>query len=177
MNWFTNFFRRHKEEETESQPSPTEPVLTTNPTAHHVILEYLRSIWNGAERDNDFEQKSLTNDIDFNLVNLAELTISVCKERNLSLERVIDFSTIMDVGGQQHLTTLLKRLQILMKSFGEEERIKLIDSGVVGDRKEVLPIFKEFDKVEFVVKIMLAFEGANKQIDHDAIDEEFGYVE
>jgi len=147
-----------------------------NPDAHHVVLNYLRRLWKGEAPDPVFEKKRLSRDLNFNTLNLAEVIFAVSEERKIPLDTIVDFLACgIPGGGDADLSILVQRVSMLAGSFSERERDVLLDSGVVGDRKEIAYLTPQFDYVEFVVKYCRAFESLKG--DNTFGNRKGGYVE
>jgi hypothetical protein len=149
-----------------------------DPEAHQKVLAYLRRLWQGQARDEEFERTSLGRELHFNSLNLAELLFAVSREREVPTARIIHFLRIgIPGGGDAKIATLFERVVILSEQFDEPQRIALLSSGVVGDRKEIVPIAEGFDTVGHMLKYCRAIESLKSLSDHDAIDAEFGWVD
>ncbi|MYA09509.1 MAG: acyl carrier protein [Holophagales bacterium] len=152
----------------EPQPPP-EP--SSDPEAHRPILEYVKRVWAGEDPDPVFEKKSLTHDVEFDSLHLAELIFALSEDLEIPMERILQFlRTGIPGGGDQKLATLLERIVMLSKEFNSSDRFVLLSSGVVGDRAEVAPIVPPFDNVAFVVKFCGAIKSLKNQQGHDAPD-------
>jgi acyl carrier protein len=175
---FFDHFRKKQEQETSKTNKLTSDSLDFDPNAHHQILEYLRKIWSGESSNPEFEQKSLNRDLKFNSLNLTELFFSLSEEHEIPSERIAHFLRVGILGGgDNELATLLERIVILAEQFDESQRIVLLSSGVVGDRKEIMPINAEFDNVGFIVKFCAAIKNLKKLEGHGAIDLEYAEIE
>lgn len=166
------------------EPAKSEPDKQTHgssdfdPQAHHLVLGYSRKISSGAQPDPTFERKSLSRDLKFNSLSLAELIFALSEECGIPIERIVHFlRTGLPGGGDQKIANLLERIAILAEQFGESERIALLSSGVVGDRTEIGPVLPEFDNVASIIKYCKAIESLKKLEGHDAIDLEYSNVE
>jgi hypothetical protein len=149
-----------------------------DPQAHHKVLEYLRRLWAGGQKDESFEKTALGADLRFNSLSFAELIFSISQEREIPLERIVHFLRVgIPGGGDQKIATLLERIAVLAEEFDEQQRIALLATGVVGDRQEIAPIVEPFDSVDSVVKYCTAIESLKNLDDHDAIDAEYGWVD
>jgi hypothetical protein len=121
--------------------------------AHPIVLAYLRRLWAGEPPDPVFEAKSLSRELRFNTLSLAEVMFALSKERGVPVDTISDFLACgIPGGGDIKTANLLKRIAILADSFSEEQRDDLIAAGIVGDPSEIAPISAEFDNVGFVVK-------------------------
>lgn len=130
-----------------------------NPQAHHMLLEYYRKIRAGAQPDPTFERKCLSRDLHFDTLNMAEMIFAISKEQGIPMDTIVDFlGCSIPGGGDTVLATLLQRLTILADSFSETQRDALLASGVVGDRKEIMPLRPEFDYVEYAIGYCRAIE-------------------
>jgi hypothetical protein len=139
-------------------------------------MEYVKAVWSGHVEDKAFEAQSL-NAMGFSSLHFAELLYQIAKHESVPLERVLHFLRVgIPGGGDRAIPTLIERISILAEQFGEVERIKLINDGVVGDRKEIFPISRELDRVEIAVKMCKAIRALRGLEDHDAIEAEYGIV-
>src|SRR5262249_2419762 len=104
--------------------------IDISPEAHNILLEYLQSLWAGAPSDPIFEQKSLSRDLHFNSLNLAEMVFAVSKEREIAVDKIVDFLCCsIPGGGDIKLANLLQRIAILADGgFTEQQRSKLLTS-------------------------------------------------
>jgi hypothetical protein len=142
--------------------------------AHHAILDYLRRLRNGAEADPAFEQRSLSYDLGFNSLNLAELVYSLTLELDIPPQRVIAWEWTGIPGPPRPLADLFERVTILAQAgFDEIDRDELLDSGVVGDRQEIFWLIPDFDMVGFVIRYATAIESLAHLSGHDASDIEY----
>lgn len=156
---FLDRFRKRKEPAPIQAGEPDAFEYGFNPEAHHILLEYYRKIRDGAPPDPTFERKCLSRDFHFTTLNLAEMIFAIAKEQEIALDTILDFMACsIPGGGDALLATLMQRLAILAESFSEKERDVLLASGVVGDRKEILPLYPHFDYVEYVIKYCRAIE-------------------
>ena len=134
------------------------------------MLKYLETVDAGAARDEAFEQTPLFPDLGFTSLSRAETICARASALNIPLERIVHFLSIGIVeGGDERLATLIQRVHAL-SCFDEEERAKLLESGVVGDRLEIFRIGQEFNSVEFVVKYCRTLTSLKNQRDHEAVD-------
>jgi hypothetical protein len=145
----------------------------------HLVLEYLRRIWAGGEHDPTFERRSLSKDLDFDTLNLAEVLYALSKERDIPVDRIAYFVGIgLPGASNQVIATLLKRVATLGEAgWSETQRNRLLRDGAIGDVEEILPIRSEFDRVEFIIKECMAVESIKEWTDHQAPDLEQGQVE
>lgn len=148
---------------------PSEP--PSDPEAHRLLLQYVKSVWAGEDPDPVFETKSLTHDIAFNSLHLAELIFALSEDFEIPMGRILRFvRSGIPGGGDQELANLLERIGILSEHFNSSDRLALLSSGTVGDRAEVAPILPPFDNVSFVVKFCGAIRSLKSLQDHDAPD-------
>lgn len=121
--------------------------------AHRTVLAYLRSLWAGRDADPIFERQSLSRDLRFNTLSMAEVMFAISRERGVPVDTIADFLACgIPGGGDVETANLLQRVAILAESFSEEERDLLLATGVVGNPSEIAPITGQFDSVSFVVK-------------------------
>ncbi|MCC2972725.1 hypothetical protein [Massilia sp. IC2-476] len=149
----------------------------SNPESTHRVLNYLDALDKGAPTDEAFEQTPLYPDLGFTSLSFAEILFARSIALNIPLERIVHFLSIGIVeGGDERLAILLQRVSAL-STFTEEERAKLLESGLVGDRLEIFPITQQFNRVEFVIKFCRTFPRLKEQRDHDAIELEFTKIQ
>ena len=143
---------------------------------HHVIFHYLKGIWDGAQPDPEFEGRSLNEDLGLDSLGLAELFFALSEELELPTERIVRFLRIgVPGGGDQEVANLVERIAILSRGgASESQRAILLQSGVVGDPGELLPIAPLFDNVGFVVKYCNAIKSLKSAKNHDVIDADHG---
>jgi hypothetical protein len=179
-------FDRYQKKQRPAPPDPRDPNSIKEARAayeaaiegHRQILDYFRRLESGGQLDPTFEQLSLNNDLGFNSLDLAEIIFAISKEYEIPIDRIVHFLSIgLPGGGDQALALLLRRIATLADSFSTIERMALLDSGVVGDRKEILPINSMFDSVGFIIKYCRAVIFLKDQTDHEAPDLEYGEVE
>lgn len=176
LNWAKSLLGRDNASPDMSAFLAPQPYQSNRDSTHR-ILEYLEALDNGAPTDVAFEQTPLFPDLGFTSLSLAETLYARAKTLNVPLERIVHFLSIGIVeGGDARLATLLQRVSGL-SCFNEEERTKLLESGVVGDRLEIFPIGQEFNRVEFVVKFCRTLAVLKEQRDHDAVDLEFTKIQ
>lgn len=169
LNWAKSLFSQDNSSPDMSAFLAPQPYQSNRESTHRV-LKYLEALDSGSPTDAAFEQTPLFPDLGFTSLSLAETLYARASTLDVPLERIVHFLSIGIVeGGDERLATLLQRVSGL-SCFNEEDRTKLLESGVVGDRLEIYPIGKEFNRVEFVVKFCRVLTSLKEQRDHEAVD-------
>lgn len=179
MGLFDRFRNKKDVVPKEIKPPKEDYLFEYNSEANQLILHYLRRLEMGEAPDPIFEQKSLSGDLNFNTLNLAELFLELSKQQDVSIERIAHFLEIgIPGGGDKIIGTLLRRVGGLAEAgFSESERIALLMSGVVGSRKEIAFLNPMFDNVGFVIKYAGIVKLVKDLRGHDAVDAEYDEVE
>jgi hypothetical protein len=150
---FFDRFRSKKESTPEEVSEPGGGLSECDAKPHHVFLAYIRRLREGGPADPAFEQKTCGRDLNFNMLNLAEVMFAISKESDIPIDKISDF---LRCGSSPDFAILLERIAVLAEEFSEAERDALLASGAFGD--ESLEIDPEFDNVGLIVKYCRAVE-------------------
>jgi hypothetical protein len=135
------------------------------------FLRYLADLDAGGAVDPAYEALSLNHDLLFTTYNFAEILYALAVNHGLPAERVADFFEIgIYEGGDPEIGMLLRRIDGLAESFGLEDRGRLLDSGVVGDRAEIKPVGDDFDTVGHMLKFCRVVQSLGHQEGHAGVD-------
>jgi hypothetical protein len=133
------------------KPSGPPPQL---PEFYLQVRDYVLAILEEMPPNETFEATILSEN-GFNSLGSVLVLLAVAERYNVPDLRVERF---MRVGATNPtallIPTLIQRASILRSAdFKEAEVYSLLNSGIVGDRKEIWNLFPMFDNVEFMVKM------------------------
>src|SRR5262245_24047109 len=129
-----------------------------DPHAHRVVLRYFRKLWAGEARDAGFEAKTLSHDVGFRLLNLAELVVAMSDEIDLPIDNAVEFlstGTAPDPLAEGVLTAEVARLRVTCTE--EERALRLLGDPDTKDLA-VAPLKPPVDRVEALVRFCSAME-------------------
>lgn len=129
-----------------------------NPHAHREVLKYFRKLWAGEPRDAAFEAKSLSKDLDFKLLNFAELVVSMSRELDMPVSEAVEFVSISTSTEPLPEGVLTRKVADGAYTHSEEERARKLLSEEDTKDLAVLPIMEPLDRVESLMKFCVAIE-------------------
>lgn len=129
-----------------------------SPRAHHEVLKYFRKLWAGEPRDSAFEAKSLGKDLDFKLLNFAELVVSMSRELDIPVDEAVKFVSITTSPQPLPEGILTRKVADMASTHSEEERARQILSDADTKTLAVLPIMEPLDRVGTLMAFCVAIE-------------------
>lgn len=125
--------------------------------AHHEVLEYFRKLWAGKPRDAAFEAKALGKDLNFRVLNFAELIVAMCAEIDLPVEKAVDFVSIGE-GPEPLPEGVLTQKVAKLSGLSEEERTRRLLADAETKRIALAPMAAPIDRVEPLIRYCRAVE-------------------
>lgn len=129
-----------------------------NPRAHHEVLAYFRKLWAGEPRDATFEAKSLSTDLNFKLLNFAELVVAMSRALDLPVDEAILFVSITTNPKPLPEGILTRKVADLIGKQSEEERARKLLGGADTKEMAVRPLVEPLGRVESLLKYCVAIE-------------------
>lgn len=118
------------------------------------VRGYVHALLDGNLPDEVFEATSLSEN-GFTSLGYVLVLLSVAERYHVPDERLENFMRVgADTADALIVPTLTQRARILRQAdLGEAEVYALLDTGVVGDRKEIRNLLPDFDNIEALTRM------------------------